>query len=370
MVPASLAAAACNTATGFKAGQATRTEVMNPHVPPEPNTHQEADLRFASSTQPDFQAAARHGARVRWIKRVLPIIVIVAALGIGANALISKGDPTNAQPVDIGRLTLAGTSLTMELPHLSGFTDDERGYSVTAQTAAQDLNQPDRLKLTDINARVALADNGWSTLEAKFGTVDIKSQVVYLSSNINVAMDGGYSGRLRIARIDVKKGELMSEKPVTFRYLDDAKLTADSLIVHDSGSRAIFTGNVQVDFVPSKLRQEAPVTTPAKPADKAPPPAPAAQPPAAQPEAKAPEPAPPAETAPPQTAAPSAASRAVAALARPDPVMADPAPADETLEGPVPTAVVPLPPRRPVIQADLLPPAYAPLPPRKPVPYP
>lgn len=352
-------------------------------MPPELETHQEADLRFASSSQPDFQAATRHGTRVRWIKRALPVIVIVTALGIGANAVISNVSTDELPSVDIGRLTLAGTSLTMELPNLSGFTDDERGYSVTAKTASQDLEKPDHLKLSGLEARMDLADDGWATLAADYGTVNIKSQVIYLSHNIKVAMNGGYGGLLRRATINVKKGQLESDMPVTFTYLDDAKLTADSLTVLESGDKAVFEGHVQVDFVPSKLREAASDTPSGKPATTGAgqkPSAPAASPAPSAP-SSSPAPAapaspgtagssdgamnapPPTSSAPAMAALPHAASSGLPAAMEPD-MMESAAPHD--------MAMAPLPPRKPApeSEADVPPLAYAPLPPLKPVPYP
>jgi len=37
-------------------------------------------------------------------------------------------------PFSLGTLSLSGTRLTMEAPKLSGFTDDNRAYNITAET--------------------------------------------------------------------------------------------------------------------------------------------------------------------------------------------------------------------------------------------
>ena len=50
-------------------------------------------------------------------------------------------------PVDIGNLVISGTKITMEQPHLSGFTRDARAYELTADAAAQDLTKPDIVEL-------------------------------------------------------------------------------------------------------------------------------------------------------------------------------------------------------------------------------
>ncbi|MGQ3676085.1 LPS export ABC transporter periplasmic protein LptC [Xanthobacter sp. TB0139] len=224
---------------------------MNQNVPQQDKEKTGAAERFVA-TPPDFNAAARHSARVRWTKRLLPIAVGAAALAIGLSALLSRLDIAAKLPVDLGRLTLSGTRLTMEQPHLSGFTDDERGYSVTASSAEQDLKNPDYILLDSIEARIELAEKGWAQVNAKGGKLNIKSQEIFLNKGVDLAMNGGFGGHLKDAHINPKKGSLVTKKPVLLTY-NDAKLVADRLTVSDSGDKAVFEGHVQVDFQPSKL---------------------------------------------------------------------------------------------------------------------
>ena len=50
-------------------------------------------------------------------------------------------------PVDIGNLVVSGTKITMENPHLAGFSADRRPYELWAKAAIQDLNDPDHVEL-------------------------------------------------------------------------------------------------------------------------------------------------------------------------------------------------------------------------------
>ena len=50
-------------------------------------------------------------------------------------------------PADIGNLVVSGTKITMEKPHLSGFTSDARAYELSADAAKQDLTKPDLIEL-------------------------------------------------------------------------------------------------------------------------------------------------------------------------------------------------------------------------------
>ncbi|MFG1346261.1 hypothetical protein V5F59_15310 [Xanthobacter autotrophicus DSM 431] len=284
---------------------------MNRHVPPhdfepEGDLQQETDPRaagrrdaaaFSPRATPDFHIARRHSTRVRWIKRLLPVSIVLAAVIIGGVSLLSRLSLSIDLPFDIGHLTLSGSRLTMELPKLSGFTDDNRGYHVTAKTATQDLTHPDVIDLTDVEARLELADKGWASVLAKIGTFDTKKQFITLGEGVNLSMAGGYAGRLQDADVDVKAGTISTPHAVEFTYLD-GKLIADRLTVTDRGKRAMFEGNVQLDFRPSHLPGQTD-GGPAKPVAEAGPAhpaagqakaAPAATPPAAPPAAAAPIP--------------------------------------------------------------------------------
>jgi len=230
---------------------------MNRHVPPHDLESQAMDSQalplaresasFSARPAPDFRRAQRHSSRVRIIRRLLPLAVLAAVIVLGAGAVLARFKVGVDLPFDIGHLTLSGSKLTMEMPKLSGFTDDNRGYRVTAKSASQDLTRPDMIDLTDIDARLEMADKGWASVAAKVGSFDTKRQVISLGEGVDLAMRGGYGGQLKDAEIDVKAGSITTLKPVVFTYLD-GKLVSDQLTVTDRGAKALFEGNVQLDF--------------------------------------------------------------------------------------------------------------------------
>ena len=44
-------------------------------------------------------------------------------------------------------MVISGTKIMMRQPRLTGYTSDERPYTVIARTAAQDITKPDMLEL-------------------------------------------------------------------------------------------------------------------------------------------------------------------------------------------------------------------------------
>ena len=236
------------------AGDAQSRAYMSASREASPTVRDDADedVPLETRASPDFSSARRHSKRVRWIKRLLPLSIVVAVVVIGAVSIASRLKLSIDLPFEIGHLTLSGSRLTMELPKLSGFTDDNRGYRVTARTATQDLTHPDLIDLTDIEARLELTDKGWAKVTAKVGSFDTKKQFITLGEGVDLAMNGGYGGRLHDAEVDVKAGTIATENPVVFTYLD-GKLVADRLHVGERGTRALFEGNVQLDFRMSNL---------------------------------------------------------------------------------------------------------------------
>ena len=95
-----------------------------------------------------FAIAARHSRLVRFLRVAVPMIVI---LSMAAVVGISIFNPfrilMKALPMEMGNLVVSGTKVTMESPHLSGYTPDQRPYELWAKTATQDLTDPDHVDL-------------------------------------------------------------------------------------------------------------------------------------------------------------------------------------------------------------------------------
>lgn len=192
-----------------------------------------------------FRAAKRHSRRVRTLRWVLPS----AALGgLALIALIVWLDPLRFYrdlPIEFGRISITDNKLTIEAPKLTGFTQDQRPYSVTAETAAQDLGKSNIIELTGIHGQVDLANRGDAEMRAKNGVYDTKSGNLNLSGGIEIMATGGYRIWLTDASVEVRKGRILTEKPIKAVF-PDGSLDAQRLEILDHGDRARFDGGVVV----------------------------------------------------------------------------------------------------------------------------
>jgi lipopolysaccharide export system protein LptC len=151
-------------------------------------------------------------------------------------------------PIDPGKIVLSGTRITMESPRVAGYTKDARPYEVTAKAASQDITKPDIVDLQEIRARVQMQDKVTVEMTAVSGVYESKLDRLRLDHDILLTSTSGYSGHLREAVIDVKKGSILSQSPVELKMLNGT-LNANRLEVDDRGDVIRFSGGVVMNLV-------------------------------------------------------------------------------------------------------------------------
>ena len=195
-----------------------------------------------------FRAARRHSRVVRILRVAVPLAVV---LGFGGVFLVTYLNPLRMLaklPVDVGNLVVSGTKITMEKPHLSGFTHDARAYELSADAAKQDLTKPDLIELHNIHAKVQMQDKSTMEMTAATGVYNSKSEILKLDQNIVLSSTTGYSGQLSEAIVDIRKGHVVSEKPVEVKMLKGT-LNANRLEIIDSGDLVRFDGGVTMTLM-------------------------------------------------------------------------------------------------------------------------
>ena len=88
---------------------------------------------FSAGLEARFAAAARHSRMVRVLRVAVPAVVAVALAVIVLIAIFNPFRSLLPVPVDMGNMVVSGTKITMESPHLAGFSTDQRPYEWDAQ---------------------------------------------------------------------------------------------------------------------------------------------------------------------------------------------------------------------------------------------
>lgn len=209
-----------------------------------------------------FASAARHSRLVRILRIAVPATVAASLAAIFAVSTFLNPFQIPVK-LDSGNLVVTGTKITMESPHLSGFTPDQRPYELWAKTATQDITDPDHVDLNDLKAKVLMEDKSTIFLDSRTGRFDNKAQQLDLHKDIFLRTSTGYEARLNSAFVDMGKGTVSSDERVDVK-LTNGTLTADRLRITEGGDVIRFEGNVVMNL--DKLDDPAAQPAPAEPA--------------------------------------------------------------------------------------------------------
>jgi lipopolysaccharide export system protein LptC len=165
-------------------------------------------------------------------------------------------------PLEMGNLVVSGTKITMESPHLSGYSPDRRPYEVWAKTATQDVTDPDHVELKTLRAKVLMEDQSTVTLDALNGLMDTKQQQLDLHKDIHLQTTKGYEAWLSQAFVDMGKGTVTSDEHVDVKWADGT-LSADKLKITGGGEVVRFDGHVVMNIDKLPPAEEQPAAAPA-----------------------------------------------------------------------------------------------------------
>ena len=225
---------------------------------------------YQAGMEARFAIAARHSRIVRVLRVAVPAVVVLSMATI---ILVSVYNPFRMLlpklPIDMDNLVVSGTKITMESPHMSGYTPDQRPYEVWAKTATQDVTDPDHVDLKTLRAKVLMEDQSTVTLDALTGLMDTKQQLLDLHKDIYLQTSTGYEAWLSQAFVDMAKGTVNSDEHVDVKWADGT-VSSDRLRITGGGEVVRFEGHVVMNIdklpPPESAPEPAPLPAPAHPA--------------------------------------------------------------------------------------------------------
>ena len=189
-----------------------------------------------------FARATRHSAQVRFLRRAIPIGVLVAVSALLAVWLF---DPFRQvfPNFSVQGVDLSSSQVVMEMPKLSGFKKDSRPYEVVAKSAIQDVSKPSVINLVDMDAHLVLSDGQAANLKARKGIYDTQNETLDVKDDVKIKTTNGYDISLENAYMKFKSGDITSDRPVNAK-MNGGEINADSVEMIDNGKRVTFIGNV------------------------------------------------------------------------------------------------------------------------------
>jgi lipopolysaccharide export system protein LptC len=199
---------------------------------------------YLSGLEARFAMAARHSRLVRILRVAVPAAVVVS---MGTIVLVSVFNPFRMLmpklPLDMQNLVISGTKITMESPHMAGYSPDKRPYEMWAKTAIQDMTDADHVELNTLKYKVLNEDGSTTILDARTGYLDNKNQTLDLHKDIVITSSTGTEARLSQAYVDMAKGTVDSDEHVDVK-LTNGTISADRLRITGGGEVVRFEGNV------------------------------------------------------------------------------------------------------------------------------
>jgi lipopolysaccharide export system protein LptC len=185
---------------------------------------------------------------VRLLRIGIPVGALVVVSVFALASWVSQLKMLIRLPGDLQGLVIQGSKITMQAPRISGYTTDGRPYQLSARAAAQDIANPNKVELQDLRAKVEMQDKTTIDMVAMLGVYETKSEMLVLRDSILLTASNGYEARLSEAVIDIRKGTIVSDKPVAVKMLEGT-LNANRLQVLEAADLLRFDGGVSLTLV-------------------------------------------------------------------------------------------------------------------------
>lgn len=192
-----------------------------------------------------FTSAARHSARVKWLRRLIIVGAIGTSAGVVWYSWFRASDPVETH-FSLESIGISSDKVTMVRPHMTGVRRDGRPYEVTADSGVQSPGNPNRTDLTNLDARLRLSDDGETRVLGDRGIYDSGAQTLDLSGHVHIK-GVNYDLAMKSGAINFKTNALSSSEPVRLDF-DGGWVSSDQMAMTPNGEQIIFIGNVQSQF--------------------------------------------------------------------------------------------------------------------------
>jgi lipopolysaccharide export system protein LptC len=136
-------------------------------------------------------------------------------------------------------------AMLMRKPRYVGETENREPYEVVASTAVVDPEEPDKILLDGLDARLERMDDANVRLLASDGIYDRSKSQLDLSGEVELLTEDGYRFETSEARIRLDRGRVDGDRPISGAG-PTGTLQADRFVIRDGGDLMRFDGNVRV----------------------------------------------------------------------------------------------------------------------------
>lgn len=132
---------------------------------------------------------------------------------------------------------------------LTGFDRDRQPYNVTAASAVQDSDAPNRVHLETVAGELHRRSGDILKLAARTALFDSKTDILRLDGDVTLVAAGRFVAEMAQANVTLTDRRLRTTSPVNVTF-DRGKVTAGGLEITDGGNRVVFFNRAKVTFGP------------------------------------------------------------------------------------------------------------------------
>jgi lipopolysaccharide export system protein LptC len=193
-------------------------------------------------------AAARVSRRARMAPYVsagfggmalIVLLLFAYQAGFFSQFVAQPPKPKPANPVE--QITVARSTI-------NGFDRQNLPYSVTAQSAEQDKDAPNRVYLKTIAGQSQRTNGEAVKMKANSGVYDTEAKELDLKGAVEIASEGRFIAHMETARVAVNEKKLTSYSPIRVDLPNGGTIDAKALQITNDGDNILFFNGVRARF--------------------------------------------------------------------------------------------------------------------------
>jgi hypothetical protein len=147
-----------------------------------------------------------------------------------------KGDAAE----DKERFAVAGSEV-------GGFDDEKQPYTISAELARQDKEQPNLVHMKEVSGLLRRTDGRQMNVTAATGLFNTRDKTLTLDGNVAIVLQDTFTASMAVANVDVQKKALRSDADVLVE-LEGGQIFSTGIEVSDNGAHVIFRSRVRAMF--------------------------------------------------------------------------------------------------------------------------
>jgi hypothetical protein len=162
------------------------------------------------------------------------------ATGPQAGAQQQTATGKTGEAADQERFAVAGSEV-------GGFDDEQQPYTISAELARQDKQQPNLVHMNKVSGLLRRTDGRQMNVTAANGLFNTTDKTLMLDGNVAIVLQNTFTASMAVADVDVQKKALTSDADVLVE-LEGGQIFSTGIEVSDNGAHVIFRSRVRAQF--------------------------------------------------------------------------------------------------------------------------